>query len=166
MRNFASYAMPLIWNSLPLQTKRITSINALKKNYTATLMSNYATECNIANCFSCNNWILSIWTWPFDICFCSLCINHVCSLLCLTQPPPRLYLVPLGSFCRISQISFRNRDKKYPKQQIIRYLVPSCYFCKYFNVKDDYTCLLYSNKYILFYSILSNFVDNWMTLIY
>ena len=55
MRNFASYAMPLIWNSLPLQTKRITSINALKKNYTATLMSNYATECNIANCFSCNN---------------------------------------------------------------------------------------------------------------
>ena len=88
MRNFASYAMPLIWNSLPLQTKRITSINALKKNYTATLMSNYATECNIANCFSCNNWILSIWTWPFDICFCSLCINHVCSLLCLTQPPP------------------------------------------------------------------------------
>ena len=42
MRNFASYAMPLIWNSLPLQTKRITSINALKKNYTATLKSNYA----------------------------------------------------------------------------------------------------------------------------
>ena len=55
MRNFPSYAMPLIWNSLPLQTKRITSINTLKKNYAASLMSEYATECNIANCFSCNN---------------------------------------------------------------------------------------------------------------
>ena len=55
MRNFPSYAMPLIWNSLPLQTKRITSINTLKKNYAASLISKYTTKCNNANCFSCHN---------------------------------------------------------------------------------------------------------------
>ena len=117
IRNFPSYAMPLIWNSLPLQTKRITSINTLKKNYAASLISKYTTKCNNANCFSCHNWILSIWTWPSDICFFFwFSLHHVCLLCCLapptTPPQPPPVLDSSGVFVLNFTYSYWNRDKK------------------------------------------------------
>ena len=55
LKIFPSYYLPLLWNSLPLETKRITSVSKFKKTYAQSLFSNYKINCNEANCYSCKN---------------------------------------------------------------------------------------------------------------
>ena len=55
LKIFPSYYLPLLWNSLPLETKRIISVSKFKKTYAKSLLSNYNKECNKINCYSCKN---------------------------------------------------------------------------------------------------------------
>ena len=54
-RLLPSYSMPLLWNDLTLDMKRILSFNTFKKKCTSSLLSKYSTTCTDATCFSCNN---------------------------------------------------------------------------------------------------------------
>ena len=53
LKCFSSYALPKLWNELPLYLKRKTSFNSFKKCYTSTLIESYSTPCTVTNCYSC-----------------------------------------------------------------------------------------------------------------
>ena len=55
LKFFPSYILPFLWNSLPLETKRITSVSKFKKTYAQSLLTNYNTTCNKVNCYSCKD---------------------------------------------------------------------------------------------------------------
>ena len=50
-----SYTLPLLWNSLPLSTKRISSASKFKRTYAEKLFSYYSSTCSKTNCYSCLN---------------------------------------------------------------------------------------------------------------
>jgi hypothetical protein len=50
---FAPYAIPKLWNELPLNLKRKISLNSFKKCYTSLLIESYSTPCTVTNCYSC-----------------------------------------------------------------------------------------------------------------
>ena len=54
LKYFPSYSMPLRWNSLPLNIKRISLVLTFKKSYTDILFLNYTVACTKTNCYSCN----------------------------------------------------------------------------------------------------------------
>ena len=54
-----SYTLPLLWNSLPLSTKRISSASKFKRTCAEKLFSYYSSTCSKTNCYSCQNWRLS-----------------------------------------------------------------------------------------------------------
>ena len=41
-----SYTLPLLWNSLPLSTKRISSASKFKRTYAEKLLSSYSSTCS------------------------------------------------------------------------------------------------------------------------
>ena len=53
LKFFTSYAIPKLWNELPLSLKRIVSLKAFKTTYTNTLIASYSTPCTVTNCYSC-----------------------------------------------------------------------------------------------------------------
>jgi hypothetical protein len=53
LQDFPSYAIPRLWNSLPLDLKRKGSLNTFKKYYARYLAQDYSTPCTVANCYSC-----------------------------------------------------------------------------------------------------------------
>ena len=50
-----SYTLPLLWNSLPLSTKRISSASKFKRTYAEKLLSSYSSTCSKTKCYSCLN---------------------------------------------------------------------------------------------------------------
>ena len=55
LKTFPSFSMPLRWNSLPLNIKRISSASKFKKSYTDALIMCYSVACTKINCYSCNH---------------------------------------------------------------------------------------------------------------
>jgi len=55
MHSFPSYALPKLWNGLPLDLKRSSSLNIFKKNLLKTLIYKYNVKCEIINCYSCRS---------------------------------------------------------------------------------------------------------------
>ena len=53
LQYFPSYAIPKLWNFLPLDLKRNVSFNLFKKYYAKHLAQDYSTPCTVANCYSC-----------------------------------------------------------------------------------------------------------------
>ena len=55
MHSFPSYALPKLWNGLPLDLKRSSSLNIFKRNLLKTLIYKYNVKCEIINCYSCRS---------------------------------------------------------------------------------------------------------------
>ena len=53
LQTFPSYTLLKIWNNLPLELKRSTSINLFKNKIKKALFEKYLLKCNRPNCFSC-----------------------------------------------------------------------------------------------------------------
>ena len=56
LQTFPSYTLLKIWNNLPLELKRSTSINLFKNKIKKALFEKYLLKCNRPNCFSCKQW--------------------------------------------------------------------------------------------------------------
>ena len=53
LKCFSSYALPKLWNELPLNLKRKISLSSFKKYYTSMLIESYSTPCTVTDCYSC-----------------------------------------------------------------------------------------------------------------
>ena len=53
LKNLPSYSFPKMWNDIPLETKRIQSLNMFKKALKNSLLDKYNMKCTASNCISC-----------------------------------------------------------------------------------------------------------------
>ena len=53
LKTLPTYSLPKNWNSLPLELKRITSLNVFKNRNKEKILSSYNLSCTVNNCYSC-----------------------------------------------------------------------------------------------------------------
>ena len=55
MKTLPAYTLPKNWNNLPLELRRIKSLNVFKSSNKEKILSSYNFSCTANNCYSCQS---------------------------------------------------------------------------------------------------------------